>query len=72
MRFFEKKKRLRHAAQTKKTDFRHNLYKNMHKPNDIAQNTINMLSLAFGVIENPYWMQHSKWASLDPSRSFHL
>ena len=54
MRFFQnKKKRLRHAAQTKNADFQHNLYKNMHKFNYIAKNTINMLSLAFGVIENP-------------------
>ena len=38
--FFRKKKRLRHAAQTNKTGFHHNLYR-------------NMISLAFGVIENP-------------------
>ena len=53
MLFFRKKKRLRHAEQTTKADFHHNLYKNMYKFNYIAQNTINMLSLAFGVSENP-------------------
>ena len=49
----KKTKRLRHAEQTTKADFMVNLYKHMHKSNYIAQNTIKMLSLAFGVSENP-------------------
>ena len=48
--------RLRHAAQTKQADFHHDLYKHIHKSNYIVQNTINRISLAFGVIENPQLM----------------
>ena len=51
--FFFRKKRLRHAAQTEKADFRHDSYTNMHKFKYIAENVINVISLAFGVIENP-------------------
>ena len=42
----------------KNADFHYNLYENVHKSNDAAKTGINMLSLAFGVIENPQNICH--------------